>query len=74
MNYRDYLRDTCSEAVFGEEDENTEKKAIKSISKSKWRYSANGYCEICKVIVYNDNGTCPLCSNPTKEKYHWYKG
>jgi hypothetical protein len=69
MGYRDYLRDACSEAVFGED--NDENNTMSSVSEAKWVYSTNGYCENCKVVVYNDKGTCPICHNPTKEKHHW---
>ena len=72
MGFRNYLRDSCPEGVFGdiEDDEEIDDEEI---SKIKWMFTPNGYCEKCNSIIYNDNGACPDCHEPTKVKYHWYK-
>lgn len=77
MGYRDYMKGNCPEAVYGDEnDEESESfQFISSSLKEKinWDYSPNGYCEVCKVVVYEDKGRCPDCNRLTKNKYHWQK-
>lgn len=74
MGFRNYIRGACPEGIFGDGDieEDSQENNNRETS-SEWQYSLNGYCEKCDSIVYNDNGTCPDCHQPTKEKHHWYK-
>ena len=73
MGFKQYMIDNVPEQVFGDSSEEPSNETKPEVSKSKWQYSPNGYCEKCKVVIYSDNGVCPNCHNPTKEKYHWCK-
>ena len=43
----------------------------KSRQNKGYIYSPNGYCEHCKVTIFNDKGKCPDCGTYSKRKYHW---
>ena len=76
MGYRDYLSNACPEAVFGQDEEESEIQDSQvqwQQNKSQWEYSSNGYCEHCEAMVFEDKGICPDCNQPTKDKYHWHK-